>query len=235
MRSVHLALGALARATPLWISCSGVACLGASRSWNRGESMRSRIHRHSARWALTVAALVSASARGDVLSQWTDVCTGATVAAKQAPFVQTRTLAMVQVAMFEAINAVEGAYASYVPSTGAATDAASSREAAAATAAHDVLLAVIPDQKGAFDTALDRSLAEVSDEKARTNGIALGRRVAAAVIALRASDGADAPSLYRPVTAPGVYVPTSLPVGFTWGRVKPWAMQSGAQFRPTAP
>jgi len=119
--------------------------------------------------------------------------------------------------------------------TGAATDAASSREADAATAAHDVLVAVVPDQKGAADPALDRSLAEVSDEKARTNGIALGRRVAAAVIALRASDGADAPSLYRPVTAPGVYVPTSLPVGFTWAKVKPWAMQSAAQFRPAAP
>src|SRR5215469_3184407 len=200
-----------------------------------GESMHSRIHRHSARWALTVAALVSASARGDVLSQWTDVCTGATVAAKQAPFVQTRTLAMVQVAMFEAINAVDGAYASYVPSTKAATDAASSREAAAATAAHDVLLAVIPEQKAVFDPALDKALAEVSDGKARTNGVALGRRVAAAVVALWASDGANAPYLYRPVTAPGVYVPTAMPVGFTWAKLKPWAMQSPAQFRPPAP
>jgi hypothetical protein len=193
--------------------------------------MHSRIGRVSALTCL----LIGTSTSADVLNDWTDVCTQAVVAAKQPAFVQTRTLAMVQLAMFEAIDAIDGTYASYVPTARAATDATSSREAAAATAAHDVLVAVIPEQKAAIDPALDRSLAEVGDAKARTNGAALGRRVAAAVVALRATDGANAPNLYRPVTTAGVYVPTALPVGVTWGKVKPWAMHSPAQFRPAAP
>ena len=75
----------------------------------------------------------------------------------------------------------------------------------------------------------------MSDANARTSGGALGRRAAAAIVALRATDGANAVSLYRPVTSPGVYVTTALPVGVVWGKVKPWVMQSGAQFRPAAP
>ena len=179
--------------------------------------------------------LLGTSANADVLSQWTDVCTDAVVAAKQPAPTQTRTLAMVQLAMFEAVNAVAGNYASALPSARLTADGGSSPEAAAATAAHDVLAAVIPEQKAAFDTALDRSLAGVSNEKARAGGVALGHRAAEAVVALRASDGANAPNLYRPATTPGVYVPTALPVGFTWARLKPWAMQSPAQFRPPAP
>ena len=196
--------------------------------------MTLRIDRPPVTWVLA-AFLLASPARADVLSQWTDVCTEAVVTAKQPPFVQTRTVAMVQVAMFEGVNAITGTYASYVTVTRAATDAASSPQAAAATAAHDVLASVIPEQKAAFDTALQRSLAEVSDAKARGAGVELGHRVAAAVIALRASDGASAPNLYRPVTTAGVYVPTILPGGVTWGKVKPWAMQSPAQFRPPAP
>jgi hypothetical protein len=179
--------------------------------------------------------LLGTPANADVLSQWTDVCTEAVVTAKQPPFVQTRTLAMVQLAMFEGVNGVTNTYAPYVSSTRAAADAASSPQAAAASAAHDVLVAVIPEQKAAFDSALERSLAEVSDAKARGGGVELGHRVAAAVIALRASDGASAPNLYRPLTTAGAYVPTVLPAGVTWGKVKPWAMQSPAQFRPPAP
>jgi PAP2 superfamily len=189
-----------------------------------------------ARRVLEVACLLLGTpANADVLSQWTDVCTDAAVAAKQGPFVQTRTLAMVQLAMFEAVNAVGGQYASALPSPRAAADAGSSPEAAAATAAYDVLVAVIAEQKATFDAALERSLSTVPDGKPRAGGVALGHRVAQAVIALRASDGASAPNLYRPVTTAGVYVPTALPVGVQWAKLKPWAMQSPAQFRPPAP
>ncbi|HEY1908046.1 MAG TPA: vanadium-dependent haloperoxidase, partial [Myxococcaceae bacterium] len=75
----------------------------------------------------------------------------------------------------------------------------------------------------------------VSDAHARAAGSALGRRAAAATVALRSADGANAVSLYRPATAPGVYVTTPLPVGFVWGKVKPWGMQNGSQFRPQGP
>jgi hypothetical protein len=52
---------------------------------------------------------------------------------------------------------------------------------------------------------------------------------------LRASDGADAPNKYKPVTSPGVYVPTTLPIASHWPAVKPWALERASQFRPAAP
>src|SRR5262249_56015092 len=56
-----------------------------------------------------------------------------------------------------------------------------------------------------------------------------------AVMSLRANDGSLAPNTFRPVITPGKYVPTALPVGSTWGAVKPWTMAKGDQFRPPAP
>jgi hypothetical protein len=59
--------------------------------------------------------------------------------------------------------------------------------------------------------------------------------VAAKVMAWRASDGADAANTFRPVTTPGTYTTTTLPIGTQWGSVTPWVMKSGSQFRPAPP
>jgi hypothetical protein len=59
--------------------------------------------------------------------------------------------------------------------------------------------------------------------------------VGAEVVALRANDGATAPNTYRPVTSPGVYVMTTLPVSSHWGKVTPWVLERPSQFRPPAP
>ena len=190
--------------------------------------------RHASRWVV-LALVLAPTARADVLSDWTDTGLKAAVAAKQPPFVQTRTLAMVHVAILDAVNGIERRYAWYGALASDKADRAAAPDAAAATAAHDVLVAVFPDQTAVLDAALAGSLERVSDANARRSGSALGRRAAAAIVALRASDGANAVSLYRPVTSPGVYVTTALPVGVVWGKVKPWVMQSGAQFRPAAP
>src|SRR5712692_5107992 len=56
-----------------------------------------------------------------------------------------------------------------------------------------------------------------------------------ATLSLRANDGSSAPNTVRPLTTPGKYVPTPLPVGSTWGSVKPWTMAKGDQFRPPPP
>jgi hypothetical protein len=97
-----------------------------------------------------------------------------------------------------------------------------------------VLIGLFPEQKQTLDAALEKSLAGL-DEGARGASAAEAMKVSAAVLALRADDGANAPNTVRPTTSPGVYVPTALPVGSVWGKVKPWVMKSGAQFRPPPP
>ena len=63
----------------------------------------------------------------------------------------------------------------------------------------------------------------------------MGKKAAAEVLALRAKDGAVHAESYRPFTTAGVYVPTVIPVSSTYGRVTPWVMSSGSQFRPAPP
>ena len=91
--------------------------------------------------------------------------------------------AMVSVAMFEAINAVTPKYTPYT--TKLEATAGSSPEAAAARAAHDVLVVVCADQKAMFEAALKTSLDAITDKAARDKGEKVGSAAAAAVIAAR--------------------------------------------------
>jgi PAP2 superfamily len=185
------------------------------------------------RVAVLAAVLGASLARADVLGDWTDILLNTAATAKQPPTLVTRTMAMVHVAMFDSINAVDTRYAPYkvkaIPAPG------TSAEAAAAVAAHDILVSVFPAQAASLDAAQDVSLQKLTDKGIRASSLALGQRVAAAILALRASDGADAPNTWRPTTAPGVYVPTSLPVGTTWGKVTPWILEKSDQFHPAPP
>jgi hypothetical protein len=180
---------------------------------------------------VVLAALFGANSGGDVLRDWTAAALEA--AAKQPPFVQSRTMAMVHVAMFETINAVDARYTPY--KVKAVATLGTSAEAAAAVAAHDVLVSLLPDQAAGLDAKLDISLVRLTDPGVRASSLALGQRVAAAILALRAGDGWDAPNTWRPMTSPGVYIPTVLPVGSTWGKVTPWILEKGDQFRPAPP
>jgi hypothetical protein len=135
--------------------------------------------------------------------------------------------------MFEAVNAMERRYSSYRLNLTAARNV--SKEAAAATAAHAVLIALHPDEQEAVNAALQASLAAVPEGDAKVAGVAFGKKVAAEILAMRAKDGATAPESYRPQTVAGVYVPTVIPAGSTYGRVTPWFMSSGSQFRPAPP
>lgn len=184
---------------------------------------------------LILALLLGPKASADVLGEWTDTGIQLAVGAKQLPAAQGRTMAMVHVAMFDAVNGIERRYTSYAALAPEASDGTAAPDAAATTAAHDVLRALFPDQATSIDAALAKSLDRVADANARAAGTALGHRVAAAILALRENDGASAANLYRPVTSAGVYVATPLPVGVTWGKVKPWVMSSGAQLRPGPP
>jgi hypothetical protein len=155
----------------------------------------------------------------------------------------SRALAIVHVAMFEAMNAVLGGYESYagLPRVSKAT----SLEAAVAQAAHDALVALFPSQSATFDEGLAESLDRVHGRKPRERGVALGSDAAAAILAMRAGDGADheEPEYgvdWLPSDAPGAWrkdpiSQLSVALGAHWGEVRPFALASPAEFRAPAP
>src|SRR5215475_8744293 len=181
---------------------------------------------------VVAAALLVASARADVVTDW-NVTTNALVANDVGNNRKLRTLAMVHVAMSDAVNAVQNRYTRVVATLPAAPGA--SAEAAAATAARQILTQVYPEQKAKIEEAYATSLKPIPDGPAKTEGIKLGMAVAEAVQADRANDGTNIPDTYRPHTTPGAYVPTTLPLWEQYARAKPWVLKSADQFRPGPP
>ena len=131
----------------------------------------------------------------------------------------TRTLAMVQAAVHDALNAISRRYdAYYFEGPG---DPAASPDAAVAAAAHTVLVGIVnsfgtPAQKGAtlalLDQAYAASIARVTDGPARNKGVAVGRAAGAAMLALRKDDGATRDAPYTPGMGPGKWRPHPNPV-----------------------
>jgi hypothetical protein len=157
----------------------------------------------------------------------------------------SRALAIVQIAAFDAANAIEGGYQGYTGLPKAPKE--TSMEAAIAQAAHDTLVAMFPTQSASFDEALAEDLEQISTrrERARENGIRLGQRAAEAILALRADDGSqhEAPLVdveYPTSDEPGMWQqdPISqipLALGAFWGGVRPFALRSLEEFRAPAP
>jgi hypothetical protein len=177
--------------------------------------------------------LASQHSRADVITDWNVRSVDLAMAAKLPPPLTTRLMAIVQSAVYEAVNAVTRRY----PSNRVNLDAApgASVDAAVAAANRVALTRLAPSQKAAIDRAYVTVLAGIPDGPAKSHGIAVGEKAATAILALRADDGADAPECYRPRTTPGVYVPTALPMVPNWPRRKPWVMASPDQFRPGPP
>src|SRR5689334_5413687 len=98
-----------------------------------------------------VAATYAATARADIIMDWNARADAIAAEKKLLPSTQARTMSMVHVAMFEAVNAIDRRYTPY--RLDLVADRSTSREAAAAAAAHDILLAIYPDRKAALDTA----------------------------------------------------------------------------------
>jgi hypothetical protein len=193
---------------------------------------RYRWIRRIAAFALCSAAL-SPTARADAVLDWNDVGIAAVIASRSSPPEGARAMAMMHVAMFEAANAVEGGYAPYA--FNAARRRVRRPRGAAAAAAYRVLSGLYPQQRRR-STRRGRHRGRSSKARpASPAGAALGEQAAAECLTMRAKDGVGAVSDYRPVTAPGVYVGTMLPVSHDWREVKPFFLQQPSQFRPEPP
>ena len=142
-------------------------------------------------------------------------------------------MAIVQVSVFEAVNAITGRHATYRAKITAPPGA--SVEAGVAAATRTALLKLMPAQQAAIEADYQAALKPVPDGRAKTDGIVVGEQAAAAILAASADDGAVAPDTYRPYTTAGVYVPTLLPAVPHWGKRRPWVMARGDQFRPGPP
>jgi hypothetical protein len=140
------------------------------------------------RWIILVIALtvVAGPASADAISDWGARAVAIGAEKQLATSRSTRVLAMTHVAMFEAVNAIDRRYKPY--KLDLAGDRSASRDAAAAAAAHGVLVDLFPDEKSKLDQALQASLAAI-DGDAKAKGVELGKKAAAGIIALRVDDG----------------------------------------------
>jgi len=189
--------------------------------------------------AVFTLAGATAFASNDEVARWNRVATDTTAASEIGgnPLAESRILAIVQVAVHDAVNSIDPRFEKYAAKMpvrhGASIDAA----VAAATCA--TLVELIPSTKTALDATLKEALAAIPEGDAKSAGIEIGRGAAAAILALRKDDGSAATMDYKPGTKPGDYRPT--PPDFTpawmchWGRVKPFVLESSAQFRPEPP
>ena len=138
------------------------------------------------------ALTVSAPARADTVTDWNAIATTAIVTtAAQSPHASTLSFAMVQGAVYDAVNAIDRGHRPYLVTPRAKRS--DSKEAAAATAAFRVLAALFPSQLPTLQPLYDASLAAVPDGRRERGGIAAGDAAAAAMLAARANDGRNGP------------------------------------------
>lgn len=173
----------------------------------------------------------------DVIIDWNNALLNSVAATATAPPPASRMMAMLHTAQFDAVNSIEGGYTPYLGRI--KPGGAASSEAAAAQAAHDVLVHLYPARAADYAAQLNAHLSLIADGDEKTRGLNVGATAAARIIAQRANDGSTATVPYTPGGNPGDWKPT--PPAFNgpafpqWPTVTPWAMNSGSQFRPPAP
>lgn len=150
----------------------------------------------------------------------------------------SRAMAIVHIAMFDALNAVAGGYQSYTGIPPAPPN--TSMKAAVAQAARDTLVALFPSHAATFDAALAEDLAAISNTAARNRGVQVGQAAAMAILAMRIGDGSDDNTPWVFNNAAGHWRvdpinPTQEPIGPNWGKVRPFVMNRANQFRPPPP
>jgi hypothetical protein len=185
-------------------------------------------------------------ARADTVLAWNEIAVTTAIANAQNPFAQARTNAIVQLAVFEAVNAITREYESYQGSVSAPDGA--SADAAAAQAAYHVLRTLFATNTAtviALDAAIAHTLSGIPDGQAESDGIAVGDWAAAEILALRASDGSTPAQFKTPgaiaigewQATPSCSVVNGIQVGslLHWRNVTPFAVPSAWSFVPPAP
>jgi hypothetical protein len=188
-------------------------------------------------WYVPTALLIGTLAHADVVTDWNNAALDAIRDGHTAPPIASRSLAIVHVSIYDAVNGIVRTYEPYLVQS--AVPASASREAAASAAAHEALVNLFPASASSFDALHAVILAAIPDGPQKTAGMVWGEFVANQILASRANDGSDASVPPPGGSGPGVWVPT--PPAFLpyllpqWGFVIPFAMSSSSQFRPPGP
>jgi membrane-associated phospholipid phosphatase len=184
-------------------------------------------------------ALSPALTRADAVLDWNVTALRTTAAAPFNPPLEARNLAIVQVAVFDAVNAIAGEFQPYLDRASAPSGA--SPDAAASAAAHLTLVRLYPPQQAALDAVYEAALARIPSGRSREDGIAVGLAAAEGILAARAADGAAeaVAARYVPRGGPGAWAPT--PPAFLpaldpgWGSVAPFTLRKVSRYRPGPP
>lgn len=179
-----------------------------------------------------------AQAHADEVTFWNQVLLDSVSATSMAPPRAARAMAMVQGAVYDAVNSIDRTHAPFA--TDFISPATASREAAAASAAHRTLVNLFPARQAVFDAALANRLSMIPDGAAKASGISAGDTAGLGMIASRSADGSgQTPPPWTGNTTPGQWRPTSngLPGALPhWGTVTPFVIPSGSAYRaPAAP
>jgi hypothetical protein len=188
------------------------------------------------RTAVAVAAFAAAlqpwaCARADVVTDWNVIALNATASPPNS-ILQSRVLAIVHGAIYDAVRAVEQKGAAYAVDLKAPPG--TSVDVAVATAAHGALVRLAPAQRPMLDGALGSALAKVADGPAKADAIDVGRQVADKTVALRGNDQATASATFTPKPGARLYQltpPHSMPAILPhWGTVTPFIVSGNAGF-----
>jgi hypothetical protein len=186
---------------------------------------------------LLIVSAVSPAAWADVVTDWNETGVAATVAAGLPGLLQSRAMAVVHAAVYEAVNSIERRHAPYAADIKA--PAGASREAAAAGAAYTVLTRLFWPQIPIFDAALEASLAGIPDGPGKSDGIAVGKEAAETILTRRANDGASASVTYTYRQGTGMYQATppvnAAPIMPHWASVQPFTLKAANQFAVKGP
>jgi hypothetical protein len=194
-------------------------------------------------------------ARPDAVIFWDRALLDAIRTDKTAPPTAARAMAMVSLAVYDAVEAIEHKHALY--KIQASAPPGTSESAAASTAAFFILERLFPAQQARFQDELRQSLRAIPAGAAKAHGMGLGLDVALKILALRGKDGSQTTVTYNPGSAPGQGGPIYQPIGYVpgstpgqwvptppgyadallpnWGNVTPFALRRGHRFRPAGP
>lgn len=188
-------------------------------------------------FALLVSTVIVQSARADAVTFWNEVAvTASAVHAGRAAAVSPVDLAYVHAAIYDVVVALRGGYHPFAV-TIETVPAGASIDAAIASAAHRVLVALFPSDQVYLDERYAAALNGIAPGQAKTDGIALGEQVASQLLVSRTGDGRNAAVVYVPGSGPGVWQPTAPapPIAPWLAVMHPFTFSNPSQFRAEPP
>jgi hypothetical protein len=188
------------------------------------------LRRHT--FGLILAIAFAAPASANVIGDWNEKAVSLASALGWGPLQTERLLATMHLAIFDAVNAVERRYHPYLIEV--ASPVVASQEAAAASAAGNVLAGFNPATAVEVQQSLASYVGRIPDNAEKQAGLALGEAAAARMLERHGTLSRE-PDADARLRAPGVHVATTSGVSGEWRRVKPFVLRSADQFRPGPP